>query len=420
MKNWFRLDTAGLIFPAIMNRKWSNSFRMAATLNEEIDPSILQEAVNDLQPRFPSFYVALKKGFFWFYLQAIDKPIAVQMDYAYPLTHMSQKELKKCCIRVLYYKDRIAIEFFHSVTDGTGGSYYLATLLARYISLKHNISISNNQLVLDYLQKPQEYELEDSFYHNSCDYANSRSESNSYRLHGDPLTNEKILLTGIVDTDKLLDLAHQYHVSLTSFLSAILIECLIEMQKNDKQPNCYRDTKVTIPVNLRKLFNSKTLRNFVLTLNIGVNPRLGNYSLQEICTYVQNQLSAQATKQNMRGCIAANVIPQKIFLMKIVPVFIKNIVMSIVYNATAETKGSINISNIGLISLPKELESFVERFEFIVGNQKFYPNNCSITSYKGKTYINFIRNISQSELERLFFSKLVELDLCVSIECNRR
>jgi len=52
--------------------------------------------------------------------------------------------------------------------------------------------------------------------------------------------------------------------------------------------------------------------------------------------------------------------------------------------------------------------------------QYSYPNNCSVVSWQGKTYISMIRSIRDSELERLFFSRLVELGIPVNIESNRR
>ena len=42
-----------------------------------------------------------------------------------PLTHMGGGELRVCCFRVLYYKRRMAVEFFHSLTDGTGGMVFI-------------------------------------------------------------------------------------------------------------------------------------------------------------------------------------------------------------------------------------------------------------------------------------------------------
>ena len=74
-KKWYRLDTAALIFPAITRRDWSNAFRVSATLTEEVDPEILQRAANSLRSRFPSFFVTLRKGFFWYYLEESDHPV---------------------------------------------------------------------------------------------------------------------------------------------------------------------------------------------------------------------------------------------------------------------------------------------------------------------------------------------------------
>ncbi|MBR5065398.1 MAG: alcohol acetyltransferase, partial [Oscillospiraceae bacterium] len=164
---WFRLDTAALIFPAIKEHNWNNLFRVSATLKEEVDPSVLQTAVINLMPRFPSFYVRLRKGLFWNYLQNIESPPVVREDYAYPLVFMGSEEMKKCCLRVLYYKNRVAAEFFHSVSDGTGGSIYLRTLVGEYLRIKHGLAIEYDDSVLDPADKPRVYELEDSFSKNA-------------------------------------------------------------------------------------------------------------------------------------------------------------------------------------------------------------------------------------------------------------
>jgi hypothetical protein len=113
-KQWMPLDNAALIFPAVRRQTWVNVFRMAVTLPDDVDPAILQRAVNDLKPRFPSIYVHLGTGLFWYFLEEVSAPPKVRRDYAYPLTHMGARELRTCCFRVLYYKNRIAVEFFHS------------------------------------------------------------------------------------------------------------------------------------------------------------------------------------------------------------------------------------------------------------------------------------------------------------------
>ena len=146
-RKWYRLDTAALIFPAIARRDWCNAFRVSATLTEAVDPEILQQAVSDLRRHFPNFFVTLRKGFFWYYLEESPEPVSVRGDYAYPLTFMGSRELKRNCLRVLYYKNRIAAEFFHALTDGHGGSVFLCSLTARYLELRYGLDIPKDDMV---------------------------------------------------------------------------------------------------------------------------------------------------------------------------------------------------------------------------------------------------------------------------------
>lgn len=414
-----RLDNAALIFPAIRQRRWVNAFRVSATLTEPVDPILLQQAVTDLMPRFPSMYVRLKTGVFWYYLEELDAPPTVREDYAYPLTLMQEKELRTCCLRVMYFQDRIAVEFFHALTDGNGGVVYLKTLTARYLTLRYGVDIPAAEGILDWREPPRPEELEDSFVRHSNGVVLNDREPNALRLGGTYEPNFLHLTTGVIPTEALLSVAHAHGATVTVFLAAVMAET-IQIWQAERCPDRRRrkPVKVTIPINLRRLYRSSTLRNFVLTLNPGVDPRMGDYTLDELIRRMAAQLAAEGTPQQMAGRIAANVNPQQLALLRAVPLPIKNIVMRIVYNMRGESKGCINLSNLGAVRLPAPMSPFVRRMEFIIGPQRSYPNNCSVASFEGETYVNMIRNIRESELERRFFSRLVELGVPVYIETN--
>ncbi len=419
-KNWYRLDTAALIFPAVARKDWCNVFRVSATLTEPVDPAVLQRAADDLRERFPSFFVALRRGFFWYYLQEVPG-VTVRPDYAYPLVFMSRREVRNCGLRVLYYKNRIAVECFHSLSDGHGGSVFLLNLVARYLALKHGADIPAEGPIRDLGETPPPEELEDSFLRCAAETAASRAEERSCRLRGHREPDGfKHLVTGIVETDALLDAAHRYGVSVTAFLAAVMVQCVMEMQDEAVPKKRQCPVKITVPVDLRRLFGSRTLRNFSLVLNLGVDPRYGDYTLEELCSAIYHQMRAQATPQTMAGMIAANVQPQQVTALRLAPVFLKNLVMDLVYRRSGEGGGSLNLSNLSGVTLPEAMRPYVERLEFIIGPQRSYPNNCSVLSCGGRTYINMIRNIRESELERRFFSRLVELGLAVDIENNGR
>ena len=420
-RDWYRLDTAALIFPAIARNDWSNAFRLSATLTEEIDPALLQQAADEMENRFPSFFVTLHKGLFWYYLEKSRRHVTVRPDYAYPLTFMRRRELRRNCLRILFYKNRIAVEFFHAVSDGRGGSVFLCNLVARYLELKYGIDVPKSGMIRTLTEQPAAEELEDSFLKYAADTAAGRQEPTSYRLHGSRETDGKRhLITGVVETDRLLELAHRYNVSVTALLAAVMAQSVMDIQNAERAKRRQRPVMITIPVDLRRLYGSRTLRNFSLVLNVGADPRFGAYTTEELCRTIYHRLCADATKQNMAGKIAANVLPQKVLLLRLAPVFLKNLVMDAVYRYGGEGGGSLNISNLSSVELPEAMQGYVERLEFIIGPQRSYPNNCSVLSYGGRTFINIIRNIRESELERRFFSRLVELGLPVTIESNDR
>lgn len=418
-KSWMRLDNAAKIFPAVRRRNWTNVFRLSATLRDPVDPALLQEAVQAVLPRFPSMAVSLHRGIFWYYLEQVPEGPKVRRDGACPLMHMTDRELRTCALRVLYYGNRIAVEFFHAITDGNGGLIFLKTLAAEYVTRRYGVAVSCGGGVLDRSQAPDPEELEDSFPRFAGEVAMSRKEEGALRLRGSREPGGFLhLTTATLEAERLKELAHRYDVSVTSFLAAVMLQAIMEMRP--RRMGSAKWAKLTIPVNLRKLFPSRTLRNFALTVNVGVDPRLGTYTLEELCKSVQSQLTMQVTPQQMAARIAANVNPERMLAMKVTPLFLKNLAMRMVYRMVGESKGTLNISNLGLTKLPPEMAPYVEQLDFIIGVQATYFNNCSVVTYGNRTRINMTRSLREPELERRFFTKLVQLGLEVTMESNQR
>ena len=160
------------------------------------------------------------------------------------------------------------------------------------------------------------------------------------------------------------------------------------------------------------------MRNFALAVNIGFDPRLGEYTHEEICHLMYHQLASETIPQRMAGRVTTNVVLQRNMLIRLIPLPLKRLCMRLVYALSGESKGCLNLSNMGQVDVPDAMKPFIERFEFIIGVQYSYPNNCSVVSWNGKTYISMIRGIQESELERLFFSRLVELGIPVEVESD--
>ena len=212
-----------------------------------------------------------------------------------------------------------------------------------------------------------------------------------------------------------------YDASITAFLTAVMIASIIEIQtEKEKNKKKFKPVSVQIPVNLRKFFQSNTVRNFVMVANIGVDPKMGEYTFDEIIRIVKYQMGLDITKKNMQAAFTTNVKTEKNIFLKIVPLFIKNIAMKAVFNNVGESTACLSLSNLGDTKLPDAMDKYVNRFDFVIGAQAAAPYNCGVISYKGKLNISIVRNTVAPELERHFFTYLRRMGLNVRIESNQR
>ena len=173
-----------------------------------------------------------------------------------------------------------------------------------------------------------------------------------------------------------------------------------------------------IPVDLRRMYGSKTLRNFVLYVTPGVDPRLGEYTFEELAKIVHHRMALDITEKNMSARIYTNVHDEENPLVRLIPLPLKNAVMKMIFDTVGECKSCLALSNLGKIAIPDNMAAYIQRFDFILGVQAAAPYNCGMLSYGDTLYINFIRDIKESELERHFYAILQQLGLPVAVESN--
>ena len=417
---WMRLDNAAKIYPAARRRNWSNVFRLSATLTEPIDRTVMQSALDVTARRFPSIAVRMRRGMFWYYLEEMPSAPEIMDEKCYPIARMSDKEIKSAAMRVIVYKNRVACEYFHALTDGTGGMIFLKTLVAEYIKQKYGRVVPAEYGVLDRLERPSAEEMEDSFLRHASDVPKSRAETDAYKIPGTLIKGDyRYNLTMMADAKELLAKAKEKGVTLTAYVCAALMKAICNIQEQHvKSQKKYKAVKVLIPVNLRPLFNSRTLRNFALYVTPEINQRMGDWSFDEILESVHHQMKLTITEKEMRSRITTNVNSEKSLLIKIMPLFIKNLAMKAVYNAVGEKKSCLSLSNLGNVTLPEGMEQYVERMDFVLGTQATTSYNCGMLSYKGTLYINFIRKANEPLLERAFYEVMREQGIHIRIESN--
>lgn len=422
LETWSKLDNSAKIYPMLVNKKSQNIFRLSVNLKKEVDAEVLQEALSLTIGRFPGYQVRLMKGIFWYYFDHNNSKLTV-----YPLDPASIKKItdKNCngyCFRVSYFRNQIICDFFHAICDATGAAEFVKSLVYTYLNLK-GYEVFSDQKILTVGSPVTAEELEDSFLKNYKRVPLSKLKikelqgKKAYHINGILFDNAG---NGIIhmycDVKQLLDVCHAKGCTMTEYLGALFMLSVYESQIKDKVQNA-DDIQLFVPINLRKIFPSKTLRNFSLFSRIGVNP-YEDMDTNRLIEIMHANLTRDLDKDRLKDEISTTVWAEKFFLVRFVPLFLKRIFFKFSNAFWGKTKKTATLSNFGVLDLPDSMKEHVDSASFSIASNATTPLSLSIISCSGKACITFTRRITDTDIERLFAKRLVADGIDLQVTSN--
>ena len=204
---WYRMDNASFMYSSIQREEFSAIYRFSAVMTEDVDPALLQAAVDRTLPRFPGFAMKICRGFFWYYFEPNTAPGPfVREDVADPCRPVRFNEDNGWLIRFYYYRRRISLEVFHA-----GPASRALPRIPRA-------------------------------------YQNRGTPEPFYTFH---------VTMGFLSVSALREKARSYGASITEYLAAVLLKLLVEKQRRER-PIREKPVALAVPVNLRAYFPSAT------------------------------------------------------------------------------------------------------------------------------------------------------------------
>lgn len=420
-RTWYRLDLSAIVYPTLQRRDFSSTYRISVLLKEDIDPVLFQKAADRCLKRFPTYKAAMRKGLFWRYLEPNDRPGPfVSPDIRNFCMPMSFKANNRYLIRFYYYNNRLSVEAHHSLGDGNGGMALTLTIAAEYLRLK-GYDIPYGGLVLNPDETPDPEEYEDAY----MKYANAkvcpaRPAEETYRVRGTKEDSHTFnVINGIMSVKEVMNVAKHYNATITEYLNAVLLHALLQKQQHEFHLRL-KPVRIAMPVNLRRFFPSKTLRNFISMVYPSIDPRLGDYTFEEIVSEVRRYMQYYINEKFLRGDITTNASTKRNPFIRIVPLFIKDFVVRMFYTRVQDKNSSAGLTNMGPIRVPDPMKEHMERIDIYMGLPFSSRTNCAIVSFEDVLTINFASCIIEADVERYFFTKLVEDGIHVTIESNRK
>jgi len=402
----YPVDNSAILYLALMRRRHTNTYRFTMTMTDPLDPAALQQAADRVFRRFPTIIAGFRPGFFRYTVVPADRPPQVNPDPGCLLT-MTPREIRTCACRIFYRERDISLEAFHALTDGYGAVAFLTTMTAEYLRIRNQARIPVGCTLRSLEEEPEDRELEDAYLIHQQGRPLHLPSRYAYQLPGGNPDFRVYPCARSYPTEAVLKAARSLGVSMTSLLSGIMASSIMEVQSRHTQN--LKPVRIMVPVDLRRMFGSTTLRNFILYALPTMEPADRRLPLRELLSRFQTQMKEQLDPKRMASIMAYNVRTQASLLFRCIPRAWKCAAMRIAYRFFGESNSSITLTNLGNVTLPDEMAPHVQGIRCILTPRAGSPYNCAVIALGGRLTITLSRFCHQPELETVFFAKLNEV-----------
>ncbi len=414
---WAKLDNTAILFPVIASKDMSNVYRISATLKEEIDGELLQQAQDILLPQFLTFRMRLKMGLFWYYFEENDrKPPKVNEENSYPGTYINKSRNNQYMFRVTYYKKRINLEVFHALTDGYGGLLFLKELIYQYLRLAHPSEFEGEK---DRISPGVVLDMEDSYVKS---FRKPKSRDEAYRaekgviIKGEKLSKGELgVMHGYFPLDELKAAAKSHGVTINQYLVGAFVYSIYKEYL--KGAPAKRPINCCVPVDLRGFYESHTTKNFFAMVMARFKPQEETYSFEDVLKITAESLKSQITKENLDTILSYNVSNEQNTLLRPIPIFIKNIAIRSVYYSTVDAT-TATLTNIGDVKLREPYKDYVEHFYAMLSMSRGQNIKGAIVCFNNTLILTFTTVLADASIQKRFFRTICNDGVKVAVETN--
>ncbi len=415
---WEKLDNTANVFPVIADETTTNTYRLEAIMSESVEPDLLQQALDQVLPKFPGFDLRMRSGIFWYYMEENGKPaprVFEENDYPCRFIHHRNKN-NNYMFRVTYYKNRINLEVFHVLADGMGGLTFLRELCYQYLRYLHP---DLREKLGDGLSPETSLNREDSFKANFRKRAPSTYKvKRAFLISGERLAYDGFgLIHGSMPIDRLKAASKHYGGSINEYLVATFIAGTYH--HFGSKVSSKRPIRVAVPVNLRPYFGSITTKNFFVMVSAEFIPdsQAHDYTFEEIFHIVQQSLKSQITKEHLEEILSYNVANEDFFLARAVPLPIKNMAIRFIYSKSA-LANTTTMTNVGNVSVLNEYQPYIKLFRGYIPFSKGQELKCTIMSYLNTLSLSITSAYEDTSIPKYIFRQIASDNVPVQIETN--
>lgn len=426
-RQWVRLDNASNIFLAARSETDPKVFRLSIEMDHEVDPQLLQTALDTTYDRYLLYHAVLRRAVFWYYLQDSDLRPTVMADTKHTCAPIYDADRTGLLFRVIHHHERIILEVFHALSDGTGALWFLTDLAGEYIQLRTpgrqpvadtttaeltaqpGETAASRELAVDsfveYFRRksrdaaPQTATVEPKLPAPKTAFRVTGTRTPDYRTRAVELT---------MPANDVLALAKAEGISLTMYITALFFESI---RLSSDTLGKSRTLAASVPVNLRQFFPSVSPRNFFATVRVQHTYGQSADDIGSVGRNLDRQFRPKASPEALDKKLRRFTRFERSPLLRIVPRPAKDVILRLI-NRLNNRGLSVAVSNLGRVTLPEPLDSHVGRLAFHVSAVR--PQLC-VVSHAGQLTVSFSSPFIETDHIREFARLLTAQGITITV-----
>lgn len=393
--SWYKIDNVGQFYAAEASHSMQTVFRVSATFEDEIDPKLLQAALDGAVSRNPRFNVCLKSGFFWHYLEPCSSTPTIQPDDL-PICYGLYAGPRSVLFRVTYYQKRVNLEVSHIISDGRGAFRFFKDLVSGYSSYKYGTKAPEGTF-----RDPSDVDEDGFAKHYQRDKAKPTPAERAYHIRSIKDMADPAFMEYHLSAASVKECAKRIGVSVTSVLVAAIIKALAATRP---ARDADLPIRLTVPVDLRRFFETDTTRNFFGLITVTYEKQ-GVEPFEWIARDVQDQIKKAAVTEELEKRMNRMISIEKNPFIRNAPLFLKDAALAFgdLMNAREITCA---VSSVGKVSFGEEVDAHVESAGFLTSSTDLNFIVCTFeddlcigisTVYKDREVLDELEGVLQSE-----------------------
>ena len=397
--NWYKVDNVAKVFLATAAKRDTRTLRVSATLWEEIDPELLQEAVLSAIQVRPQFQVRMRRGIFWHYMEDTDIQRVVTEEHGRVCPILYAPGRAMLHYRVTYYGNRINLDLFHAISDGTGAIEFLNIIVLDYLKLKYPGRFEETTIH----SGASEDDLNQDSYKQFFGSMGLKGSSlkRAYHPSGLKLPYDQLQFFEVrMPSEEILPKAKELGVSLTSYIGARFMLAIMEDMPPRKRKT---PINVSLPVNLRNYYPSQTSRNFFNNVNV-THVFDEDISFEDLAKEFDEKLKYNLTEENIKKQMDNFETMEYVAPVRAVPLFIKQWVVRYGSKVT-DKKVSVVLSNLGVQKPPTEVADMIQSYSAFCSSANLFS---TMYSYKGELSLGITSPYSNTRVIKNLVRSMAE------------